>query len=110
MNELFEALMTQYRLRAPPQAEDISHMTGPQRSLWGRVYLLGMWADVCATLITGLFRNVCGCHWYLLHRLGGLRPELAELAWSSPLCTQLQQTRQEANVRAGVRGRWKVGV
>ena len=56
--------------------------------------------------ITVLLRKrVCGCHWYLLHRLGRLGPELAELAWSGPLCTQLQHTRQERHrsERAGGR-------
>lgn len=48
-------------------------------------------------------RSMHGCQRYLLHRLGGLRPELAELSWSGPLCAQLQHTRQEAWIRVGGR-------
>lgn len=60
--------------------------------------------------LTALLRNACGCHRYLLHRLGGLGPELAELAWSGPLCTQLQHTRQETQIRASVRERERTSV
>lgn len=56
-----------------------------------------------------LRKRVCGCHRYLLHRLGGLGPELAELAWSGPLCTQLQHTRQERHRSERAGGREKEG-
>lgn len=56
-------------------------------------------------LVSVLERNKCAirtcgsCHRYLLHRFGGLGPKLGELAWSSPLCTQLQQTRERTQVK-----------
>lgn len=74
-----------------------SHEDGPQSSSSGGVHLSSLLLDVRRAFFCSLhwfeseisvpLRNVCGCHRYLLHRLGGLGPELAELAWSSPLCT-----------------------
>lgn len=76
-------------------------MTGPQRSFSVHVRLLSIRAG--DSYVVHKYVCVCVCHRYLLHRLGRLRPELAEFPWSGPLRTQLQHTRHEKQIRACVR-------
>lgn len=95
-----------------------ARMDGRDRDQWrsGAAEAIMFWGEATQSLRTGscftgralqgpCCLGVCGSYRYLLHRLGRLRPEFVELAWSSPLGPELQHIGGKIGIKIGTSGK-----